>query len=227
MTRASTKTTKRDLKTLRRTSGRCPSSWGAKRYLLAAGDLLDLTVAVVRVGYETSYRVTTAADASLLIEKDPRYCTLTTRFRDSDVMAFIPPATLERAACERLGVATLEEEAAAKAAAKKTSEARFTCPICFGEYKTEESSRSANFGGLVDHGYRRPGHGFRDGQCIGVGRLPFEVSAAATREHQAALTDSLHMIQVALDAVDRVACFWGWTVHVAASSRWGGRANTP
>lgn len=53
-----------------------------------------------------------------------------------------------------------------------------TCQACFGEYKVDEARAR-----LVLHGYRRPGHGFVVGSCLGVDAPPFE--------HEHALTDQV------------------------------------
>jgi hypothetical protein len=43
-----------------------------------------------------------------------------------------------------------------------------TCQWCFGEFKVNARR------GMVLHGYTRPGYGYTEGQCRGVGHAPFE-----------------------------------------------------
>lgn len=57
-----------------------------------------------------------------------------------------------------------------------------TCSVCFGQFKVEPKS-----GKMVDHGYKRPGHGEQVGQCPGVGFEPYEVSSKGTQAYLAVL----------------------------------------
>jgi len=98
-----------------------------------------------------------------------------------DVVRWANEHGLRARACELLGLPSIEDEQAAKALAKKTTERRFTCPCCFGEYKIGENPKSPSFGGLVNHGYERPGYGYIVGGCVGVDMQPYEVSCAGTR----------------------------------------------
>jgi len=50
------------------------------------------------------------------------------------------------------------------------------CQICEGDQKLHA-------GGMVHHGYRRPGDGFIHGDCPGVGHVPYEVSCDLVKEH--------------------------------------------
>lgn len=54
-----------------------------------------------------------------------------------------------------------------------TRENTGTCPVCFNEQKL-------NGGFMVLHGYSRPGHGYVEGKCFGVGFEPFEKSSKGT-----------------------------------------------
>jgi hypothetical protein len=47
-----------------------------------------------------------------------------------------------------------------------------TCAIC-------NNSQVVRKGGMVVHGYQRPGHGYIIGECFGVGYAPYEISADA------------------------------------------------
>jgi hypothetical protein len=122
-----------------------------------------------------AYHITTDS-SSFRLEKQPRYRHIVLY----DVLPWAKEQGLVEKVCALLGKPTLEEEQAAKAAAKKTSERRFTCGCCFGEFKTVESPRSENFGKMVRHGYERPGHGYIEGGCWGEHTVPFEVSKKTT-----------------------------------------------
>ena len=50
-----------------------------------------------------------------------------------------------------------------------------TCQACFRAQKTRD-------GLLVLHGYKRPGYGYIEGRCFGVGFAPFEVSCERTKQ---------------------------------------------
>ena len=50
-----------------------------------------------------------------------------------------------------------------------------TCQICFRKQQTRK-------GGLVLHGYKRPGWGYTVGKCLGCDHAPFEVSCERTKE---------------------------------------------
>ena len=47
-----------------------------------------------------------------------------------------------------------------------------TCPVCEGNFKRDGK------GGMVHHGYQRPGDGFIHGDCFAVGYQPWEISPA-------------------------------------------------
>lgn len=56
--------------------------------------------------------------------------------------------------------------------AERTRENTGTCGVCGSEQKLKN-------GTLVMHGYQRPGHGYLEGSCFGVGYEAFEKSSAA------------------------------------------------
>lgn len=63
------------------------------------------------------------------------------------------------------------------------------CQICEGEHKlTTDAFPSLGIFGqqhkVVHHGYKRPGHGSIEGDCAGVGEVPFEVSCEATKRYR-------------------------------------------
>ena len=51
------------------------------------------------------------------------------------------------------------------------------CQICEGDQKLHH-------GGMVHHGYRRPGDGYIVGDCPGVGQVPYEVSCDLVKSHR-------------------------------------------
>lgn len=194
-------TTDKDLNALRRTGGGCPSKWSPRKYVTVAADLLGLKVETFKVDRSTAYRLTNVDGEVYELTKRPQYRVIT--FYDKATRAFLSPKAIESAACVRLGVLTLSAEAEAKAAAKKTSERRFTCQCCFGEFKTEESAASRNFGNIVDHGFAVPGTGVREGQCRGVNHLPLEVSCNLTAMIQYELLTSLDDLDHQVAAHDK------------------------
>lgn len=52
-----------------------------------------------------------------------------------------------------------------------------TCGVCEGNYKRDSG------GGLVHHGYQRPGHGYIVGDCFGVGYQPWELSPKSVEKY--------------------------------------------
>lgn len=63
------------------------------------------------------------------------------------------------------------------------------CQICEGEHKlTTDAFPSLGIFGqqhkVVHHGYKRPGHGSIEGDCAGVGEVPFETSCEATKKYR-------------------------------------------
>jgi hypothetical protein len=49
-----------------------------------------------------------------------------------------------------------------------------SCQVCEGDFKLHG-------GRMVLHGYKRPGHGYILGDCMGVGEVPYEVSCDITK----------------------------------------------
>lgn len=49
-----------------------------------------------------------------------------------------------------------------------------TCQACFGEFKVGPDKL------MVLHGYKRPGSGYAEGECVGTNELPFEYDHALT-----------------------------------------------
>lgn len=67
------------------------------------------------------------------------------------------------------------------------------CQICEAEHKltTDAFPALGIFGQqhkVVHHGYKRPGHGSIEGDCAGVGEVPFEVSCEATKKYRDSVT---------------------------------------
>lgn len=57
-----------------------------------------------------------------------------------------------------------------------------TCQCCFNQQVVHGAPESHDTRWLVLHGYERPGHGWLNGQCQGVGKLPYELSCEFTKE---------------------------------------------
>lgn len=59
-----------------------------------------------------------------------------------------------------------------------------TCPVCSRDIKVRD-------GKLVHHGYERPGHGYIEGDCFGVGYEPHETSPKCAEEYRTHLASIL------------------------------------
>lgn len=92
--------------------------------------------------------------------------------------------------------AARKRSTAAQLAARKASRAGRdgVCQIC-------ENEQIVKSGKLVLHGYERPGHGYINGRCWGVGELPWSVSCEALRGYVAMLDGLLAQRRVSLAAV--------------------------
>ncbi len=67
-----------------------------------------------------------------------------------------------------------------------------TCPACFRNIKLKKSGDQYK---MVLHGYERPGWGYTEGRCIGVGHQPFEESPKGTKEVVKMLTTRVRGLQ--------------------------------
>lgn len=104
----------------------------------------------------------------------------------------------EEAVSAALGLPTYEEEQAEKQVYGVQYDLTNAgiCPCCFRVQKLDDN------GGLVLHGYQRPGDGYTHGSCFGVGHKPLEVSVEGT---EAYLTKVLH--PTAVRTADALALF--------------------
>lgn len=65
-----------------------------------------------------------------------------------------------------------------------------TCPVCGRMQKLSWSSKTTDgHPTMVLHGYQRPGYGFIQGSCFGVGYAPFELSSNGTVQWKAHLEE--------------------------------------
>ena len=62
-----------------------------------------------------------------------------------------------------------------------------TCPCCFGTFKLllkgSRNGSDKTMPGMVLHGYKRPGTGYAEGECHGVGWPPYELSKEGTENY--------------------------------------------
>jgi hypothetical protein len=73
-----------------------------------------------------------------------------------------------------------------------------TCGVCGGNFKRDSG------GGLVNHGFQRPGDGMIHGNCFGVGYQPWEISSQGASEYVAqVLRPSLANTKKHLAALER------------------------
>lgn len=99
------------------------------------------------------------------------------------VFPFLVEEGLLRQVNEALGTPSLEQEKAEKAKNAPKKGNTGTCPCCFRTQKlTPKSKHGSDLSrpGMVLHGYERPGFGFIEGNCFGVGWPPFELSNEGT-----------------------------------------------
>jgi len=82
-----------------------------------------------------------------------------------------------------------------------------TCPCCFRNIKVK---KTGDLYKMVLHGYERPGWGRTEGECIGVGHQPYELSSEGTKEVVSVLEKYLRgtsdkLSQFKADRIDRIA----------------------
>lgn len=75
---------------------------------------------------------------------------------------------------------------------ERTRENTGTCGICCKEQKLTKQ------GNLVHHGFTKPGHGYIQGDCFGVGFKPYELSASSCKSYIEALTKMMNDHKAAL-----------------------------
>ncbi len=88
-----------------------------------------------------------------------------------------------------------------KKAAPRTEENTGSCPCCFRSIKLKWSAQSPT---MVNHGFKRPGWGRQEGNCMGVGFPPFEVSPRGTHHLVESLEKQRERVQFTLDNIDTI-----------------------
>lgn len=91
-----------------------------------------------------------------------------------------------------------------------------TCQCCFNQ----QVSKGA--GGLVLHGYERPGHGSIRGNCPGMRHLPFELSCAQTKIFAASVASQLAGMRATLARMQANE-IESYSVEVTDYTQWVGR----
>jgi len=121
--------------------------------------------------------------------------------------------------CAFLGLPTIEAERADKESTFDREDVTNTgtCPCCFGLYKLTTD------GGMVHHGFTRPGIGQILGDCFGVGYQPFEVSFAGTEALRNYFANRLTHLEAHLAFLNSDACT---KVRETVSEGWGRNATT-
>lgn len=138
---------------------------------------IGFKVEVTRKDGRTVVEVTfTAPNGETFVEvKGPtsRYVTF------YEARRFVNGHGAEEAVSAALGLPSYEEEQADKQVYGVQYDLNNAgiCPCCFRVQKLDDN------GGLVLHGYQRPGDGYVHGSCYGVGRKPLEVSAEGTEAY--------------------------------------------
>lgn len=150
------------------------ASWGATQYV-ECFKALGWAVEVAKVGRKVnSVTFTSPAGQKFVQNDDPRY----KQIIFYDFGRFLKQINYNMAteASRVLGLPTLEEERATKRLAARDFTNTGTCGVCGANVK-----RAAN-GGLVHHGFLRPGDGHIYGDCYGVGYQPWELSPQAGKD---------------------------------------------
>lgn len=117
----------------------------------------------------TEVKITSPLDTVLTITKEPRYKAITFYKLNSWLKEI--GVDLVEVASVRLHLDTPEVEKALKELYVRDLTNTGTCPVCEGNFKRNIT------GGMVHHGYLRPGDGAQHGDCFAVGYLPWELSA--------------------------------------------------
>ena len=149
------------------------SSFKLKEYK-AVLEPIGFKVEVTKKEGRTVLAVTfTAPNGETLVEvKEPSYRAVTFY----DACRFVKKHGAEDAVSAALGLPSYEEEQADKQVYGVQYDLTNAgiCPACFRVQKLDDN------GGLVLHGYQRPGDGYIHGSCYGVGHKPLEVSVEGT-----------------------------------------------
>ncbi|AVH85000.1 hypothetical protein RsoM2USA_71 [Ralstonia phage RsoM2USA] len=96
--------------------------------------------------------------------------------------------TFTEEVADHLGVETPEK----RKRVERTRENTGTCGICCKEQKLSKQ------GNLVHHGFTKPGFGYIQGDCFGVGFKPYELSAQACKSYIEVLTRMMNDNKAAL-----------------------------
>lgn len=73
---------------------------------------------------------------------------------------------------------------------------RAECQACAQQQAIDRSNR------MMHHGYQRPGHGYIEGDCIGVGELPYQLSCDVTKRWLSELETRVASWQENLSALE-------------------------
>ena len=91
-------------------------------------------------------------------------------------------------ASEALGLPTPEQEREEREAKKRDWTNTGTCACCGANVKMDSTGK------LVLHGYKRPGYGYTEGSCFGVGYEPYERSTKGAEDYKAQLQLRLQLL---------------------------------
>lgn len=143
------------------------SSFGPKQWDIVLS-ALGFKVETQKEGRTITGMTFSRGDLRVEVKKEARYRT---------ILFYTLVRELKAAGCDTvaetsklLGLETPEREKELKKFYSRDLTNTGTCPVCRGNFK-----RDAN-GGMVHHGYTRPGDGMQHGDCWGVGFQPWELS---------------------------------------------------
>jgi hypothetical protein len=122
---------------------------------------------------------TTPGGATFTIAKKPGYRAI--YFYDLYKLAKQAGADLVQLSCDALGLPSVDDEKKLHDLYIRDLTNTGTCGCCGGNFKRDSN------GGLVNHGYERPGDGYLHGRCFGVGYQPWELASKSVEDMLAKL----------------------------------------
>ena len=144
------------------------SAWGPKQYSEAYA-AIGFQVQTEKTGRSISAVVFTAPNGAVhRVEKRPNYRVVV--FYDLLPWTKAQGYDVVELASKALGMDTPDVEKALKDLYVRDLTNTGTCPVCEGNFKRDGR------GGMVHHGYQRPGDGFIHGDCFAVGYQAWEIS---------------------------------------------------
>lgn len=151
------------------------------------------------------YFMVVRAPSGKEFQKDLRGPSYVDEYVSGPIFDFMVQEGLLKQVNDALGTPSVQQEKAEKARNAPKPGNTGTCPCCFRTQKlTPKSKHGSDLSrpGMVLHGYERPGFGFIEGNCFGVGWPPFELSSEGTEAMIPPITKQIQNLKLS-DLLER------------------------